>query len=265
MEYFHWSIDPVFLHLGMLSIRWYGLLFVGGLLIGSHILRWIYKREGKDPSSIDDYLVYMIIGVIIGARLVHTLFYEPDYFLSHPIEILYIWKGGLASHGGMIGAIIATYLYAKRYGLDFIWLLSRLAIPAALASSLIRIGNFFNSEIIGIKAEGIPWAIVFEKVDMIPRHPSQLYEAIAYFIIFIILLLVYLQNSPKRSTKLLGGLYIVLVFSIRFILEFWKSRQADYILSSNLNVGQLLSIPFILVGIFWLVYANFLQSRKEKE
>lgn len=256
MNYIHWGVDPIFLKFGPFTIRWYGVLFVGGILIGSKILEWIYKREKKDPSSIDDFLIYMIVCVVIGARLVHTLVYEPDYFLAHPIEILKVWHGGLASHGGMLGALVATYLYSKKYNIEFDWLISRLMVPGALAAVFVRIGNLFNSEILGKPAPEVPWAIVFDRIDQIPRHPVQLYEAFAYLIIFFILLFVYLKSSPQKATKLLGGLFMVLVFGVRFFLEFFKTRQADYILDIPLTVGQLLSIPFILLGIIWLIIAN---------
>jgi len=253
MSYFHWQIEPVLIHLGPLQIRWYGILFVSGLLIGFHIMRWIYKREGKDDKSLDDLLLYLIVGIVVGARLVHTLIYEPDYFLAHPVEILYVWKGGLASHGGLIGALIATYLYCKKYNLDFEWVVSRMTIPGAMFSTFVRIGNFFNSEILGKKAT-ISWAVVFERIDNYPRHPVQLYEAFAYLIIFFIMLLLYLKLSPKNSTKILGGVFLILVFGVRFVLEFFKVRQADYVLFQSLSVGQLLSIPFAIFGVIWLIW-----------
>jgi len=252
MEYFHWGIDPVLLHLGPLQIRWYGVLFVGGLIIGFHIMRWVYKREGKDDSTLDDLLVYLIVGIIVGARLAHTLIYEPDYFLAHPIEILYVWKGGLASHGGLIGALIATYIYCKKYNLNFEWVVSRMTISGALVATFIRIGNFFNSEILGEKTS-VAWGVVFDRVDKFSRHPVQLYEAFSYLIIFFIMLTLYLKLPFEKSTKVLGGLFLILVFGVRFVLEFFKTRQADYVISS-LSVGQLLSIPFIVFGAIWLIW-----------
>jgi len=217
-------------------------------------MKKIFTREGKDASTLDNLLIYSLIGAIVGARLAHCLFYEPDYYLSHPLEILYVWKGGLASHGGMIGVIIATYIYAKQHKLSYLWLLSRMTIPGTLVAASVRFGNFFNSEILGLKSN-LPWAVVFERVNNIPRHPVQLYEAFSYLLIFVILIYIYKKTSPIFSTKLLPGVFLALLFSARFILEYFKTEQADYSLAIPLTVGQMLSIPFIILGILWIVWA----------
>jgi len=183
MEYFVWNANPILLEIGPIQLYWYGLLFVGSFVVGLYILTWIYKREDRDPEVLETLFVYIITGAAIGARLIHCFFYEPSYFLEHPIEILYIWNGGLASHGGVVGVLLAVWLFTRKYNESYFWLLSRIAIPASLSATAIRIGNFMNSEIVGIPTD-VPWAIIFLRIDELPRHPSQLYESIIYLFIF---------------------------------------------------------------------------------
>jgi len=254
MEHFIWNINPVLLELGPLQLRWYGLLFVGSFFIGASILGWIYKREGKDPIVIENLLLYIMAGAVIGSRLVHCFFYEPDFYLSHPLEILYVWKGGLASHGGLLGVLIAMYLFTRRYKESYMWLASRVAIPGALTAAFVRFGNLFNSEILGTPSE-LPWAIIFQRIDMIPRHPVQLYEAFAYLLILIVLLTIYRKVSASFATKILPGTFLILVFTARFFLEYVKTRQASYTTELPFSTGQLLSIPYIIIGIIWIVWA----------
>ena len=261
MEHLVWNIDPVIFKWHFLQLRWYGLFFVGSFIIGLWIMKKIYLREGKDPSTLDNLLIYALVGTIIGARLVHCLFYEPNYYLSHPIEILYVWKGGLASHGGMLGVMVGIYIYARQYKHSYIWLLSRMTIPGTLVAASVRFGNLFNSEILG-KASNLPWAIVFERVDNIPRHPVQLYEAFSYLAIFAILIFIYRKISPIFSTKLLPGVFLILLFGARFLLEYTKTEQAMYQVNMPITVGQALSIPFIILGILWTIWA-FKSTPKE--
>ena len=261
MEYFVWNVDPVLLHLGPLQLYWYGLLFVGSFVVGSWILKQIYIREGKDPEVLESLFIYIIVGAAVGARLVHCLFYDPSYYLSHPLKIFYVWEGGLASHGGVMGVLLATWLFAKKYNESFTWLLSRLAIPAALSGAAIRIGNFMNSEIVGQPTD-VPWAIVFERLDNIPRHPSQLYESVSYLIIFVFLLFVYRNVKPAFATKILPALWFITIFTVRFFLEYVKTKQAAYNVDQVLTTGQWLSVPFILLGVVWLVWA-FVSQKKQ--
>lgn len=249
-----WNIDPVLLHLGPLQLRWYGIFFVGSFLIGLYIMQRIYKREKRDPALLDMLLIYLLVGTVVGARLMHCLAYEPDFYLSHPIEILKVWKGGLASHGGLLGVLVALYLFTKKYHESYLWLMSRIAIPGALVAASIRIGNFFNSEIVGIPSDK-PWAIIFSRIDMLPRHPVQLYESFSYFALFCLLSILYLTMQPKQVTRLFPGLFFLFVFTSRFFLEFVKTKQADYQWDIPLSTGQVLSIPFILVGIIWIIWA----------
>ncbi|MCF6244500.1 MAG: prolipoprotein diacylglyceryl transferase [Sulfurovum sp.] len=254
MEHFTWNINPTLLHLGPLELRWYGLLFVGSFFLGLMILQKIYVREGRDPAVLDNLLIYVMIGAVIGARLMHTLAYQPDYYLSNPLEILYVWKGGLASHGGMLGVLLALFVFAKKYNESYFWLIARITIPGALTAAFVRFGNFFNSEIIGLPSDK-PWAIVFERFDMLPRHPVQLYEAFSYLTLFIILILVYKKVSSSFATKILPGIFLALMFTTRFLLEYTKTRQADYTTSLPFTTGQMLSIPFIILGIVWILWA----------
>lgn len=218
-----------------------------------YLFRYILKLEGKNPDIAEELLLYLAIGIVIGARLAHCLIYEPKFYLSNPIEILYIWKGGLASHGGLIGAIVASYLFAKKNNISLSWLLSRLSVVGGIFAASVRIGNFFNSEILG-KASFTPWAIIFARYDMTPRHPVQLYEAISYLIILAIMWILYKRYGNTKSPWFLTGVFFTLVFSIRFILEYFKLPQADYTLPVSLSVGQLLSIPFIIAGIVMALY-----------
>jgi prolipoprotein diacylglyceryl transferase len=254
MEHLLWNIDPVIFKIGPLQLRWYGLFFVGSFFVGMWLLKWIFRREGKPTELVDNFLLYSLAGAVIGARLVHCLAYEPDIYLSHPLEILKVWKGGLASHGGMLGVIIAIYIFAKQNSFSFSWLLSRMTLPGMIVAASVRIGNFFNSEILGLTSDR-PWAVIFERIDMSPRHPVQLYEAGSYLLIFLILLTIYIKSKPDFATRILPGVFAVLLFGARFVLEYFKTRQADYTTSLPFTMGQMLSVPVIIVGIIWISWA----------
>jgi len=254
MDYFVWSVEPNIFQFGAIQLRWYGVLFVGSFFIGLAILQWVYRREHKDPEVLENFLLYVIAGAVIGARLMHCFAYEPDFYLSHPLEILKIYKGGLASHGGLLGVLIALYIFAKKYKEDYMWLLSRVAMPGALTAAFVRFGNLFNSEILGLPTDK-PWAIIFSRIDMIPRHPVQLYEAFSYLTLFTLLVFVYKKVSPSFATKILPGIFLTFMFIVRFLLEYTKTRQADYTTSLPFTTGQMLSIPFILIGLGWIILA----------
>ncbi|HTX52293.1 MAG TPA: prolipoprotein diacylglyceryl transferase [Candidatus Baltobacteraceae bacterium] len=254
--YFHWNVDPIMVHLGPLAIRWYGLCFAAAFLVGYWIMEWVYRQEGKKTEVLDTLLMYMLVGAVVGARLGHVLFYDPHYYFAHPMDILKIWEGGLASHGGAIGILIAFYIYTRRAGAPrYLWLLDRAVIPTALGGFFIRMGNFFNSEIVGTRTTGW-WGVVFDRVDPFPRHPVQLYEALAYLLIFFVLLVVYAQQRERLGEGMLLGLFFALVFSARFVLEFVKTPQAEYEAGFVLTVGQLLSIPFVIGGVALMLRAR---------
>ncbi|MBN2825506.1 MAG: prolipoprotein diacylglyceryl transferase [Campylobacterales bacterium] len=251
MEYVVWNADPILLSLGSLKIHWYGFLFAMGFIVGIKITEYIFKIENKNKDDIDKGLIYVMIGTVVGARLGHCLFYDPAYYLSNPLEILMIQKGGLASHGGAIGVLLGLYLFTKANNYSYIWLLDRVVIPTALVGAFIRMGNLFNSEIIGDETT-VPWAIVFERVDGLPRHPTQLYEAFSYVIIFAVLFLLYKKYGREFKAGTMFGIYMVLTFGARFMIEFVKTQQENYTLDLPFNTGQLLSIPFIILGLFMI-------------
>ncbi len=254
-----WSVQPEIFELGPFTIRWYGLFFALGFIVGFHIEKWMYKKENIDVLKLDRLLTYLVIGTIIGARLGHCLFYEPGYYLSHPIEIFKIWEGGLASHGGVIGVLIAAYLATRNLQLpSYLWALDRIAVPTALAGSFIRLGNLFNSEIIGHPAQ-VPWAFIFTRVDSLPRHPTQIYESLCYFATFLILLACYKKEKLRQAPGFLTGLLFVLIFTARFIIEFFKENQVPFEASLPLDMGQLLSIPVVLAGLY-LIRRSFKKS-----
>lgn len=252
MEHLIWNIDPILVDFGALKIRWYGLMFASGFVGSFLTMQWIYQREGKNIEELDTLLWYMVIATIVGARLGHTLLYDPAYYLSHPLKILAIWEGGLASHGATLGIILALYLYRRKYGDSYFWLLDRVSIPTALAGALIRIGNFFNSEILGIPTEQ-PWGVVFSRIDPLPRHPVQLYEAACYLLIYAISLTIYKKHADKPG--FVFGCFISMLFSVRFFLEYFKTEQAMYDTGVMFTTGQLLSVPFVLAGVGCIVWS----------
>ncbi len=249
----HWDPSPEIFTLGPLAPRWYGLLFALGFVAGYHVFKRIAFREKVSLAHVDRILLYLGIGTILGARLGHVFFYEPEHYFSDPVRILKIWEGGLASHGAMIGVILSLYYYSKKFPeLGFMWLLDRLSISAAIAGAFIRLGNLFNSEIVGEPTK-VPWAFVFERVDAIPRHPAQLYECLAYIGIFGILHRFYWKRHLEKKPGTIFGSYLTLVFSARFLIEFIKENQVEFEASLPLNMGQLLSVPAILIGV-WLIF-----------
>ena len=247
--------------MGVLRIRWYGIFFATSIFLAYVILRKIVRDEGESPAKLEMLFFYVIIGTILGARLGHCFFYTPSYYLSHPLEILKIWEGGLASHGGAVGILIALLIFAKRNpDYPFLWLLDKITLIAGLNGFFIRIGNLFNSEIIGTPTT-LPWAFIFIRIDDIPRHPVQLYESLAYGAVFLILLTVY-RRYKDIGPGLIAGLFFMLVFTVRFLLEFLKIRQAEYSANLPLSTGQLLSIPFCVVGVILIIYSYKHKKRK---
>lgn len=252
-----WAPSPEIFSVGPLSLRWYSLGWLLAFGIGYALVRWMYRREGKPLGDLDTILVYMMVGAVVGARLGHCLFYRPDYYLAHPLEIIAFWKGfrGLASHGGALGILLALYLFArKRPNQPYLWLLDRVAAPTALGGMFIRLGNFMNSEILGLPAD-VPWAVVFRRVDDLPRHPAQLYEAFSYGVVFLVLLALYRRKGSSLPRGLLTGLFFALVFSARFLIEFVKERHVPFEAALPLSLGQILSLPMILGGVFLILWS----------
>jgi len=250
-----WNVDPEIFRIGNFAVRWYGLLFASGFVIGYYILRKVFKNEGLGDATLDRLTVYVAIGTIIGARLGHCLFYEPAYYLANPIEILKVWHGGLASHGAAIGIPLAIWLFVRKEKKPFIWAIDRVVIVVALAGVLIRLGNLMNSEIYGVETT-LPWGFVFlRNGENAPKHPTQIYEALAYLLTFVILLRVYWKNMGKQKPGLLFGLFLILVFGFRFLVEYVKEDQVAFEAGMKLNMGQLLSIPLVIAGIALLFWA----------
>ena len=258
----NWSVNPEIFNLGPLSIRWYGLLFISGFILGWYIFKWFFQREDIPVTLLDPLLYTLLIGTIVGARLGHCLFYQPDYYLGSWqgfTEIFMPWKGGLASHGGTIALIFAMLWFARRYGrkhdFDFIWILDHLAIAVCFAATFIRLGNLFNSEIYG-DVTNLPWGFVFElRGETLPKHPTQLYEALSYFLLGIALILTYKFKADKVYRGFFIGTFFIGCFGMRFLIEFIKEPQVMFEQNMALNMGQLLSIPFVLMGIGLLVYS----------
>lgn len=257
----YWNPNPIAFSLGPLSVHWYGILFASGFLIAYLIGKAICAKKGLPVDKLDELLFYVFIGTIIGARLAHVCFYDPSYYFSHPIEILYVWKGGLASHGGTVGALLGYYLFIrKNKEFDPVWMLDNMSCVVALVAGFIRLGNFMNSEITGKPTDGT-WGIVFERINPAePLHPVMLYESACYFLIMI-LLAAFMKLGLGKKRWLLFGFFITSVFGSRAFLEVFKASQADY--ESDLNawiqsmiplpfdvtVGMILSFPFVAVGI----------------
>jgi phosphatidylglycerol:prolipoprotein diacylglycerol transferase len=244
-----WNIDPTLWDLGPLAIRWYGVWFAIGVLLASQLGRRMLEPDGVTRQQVDRLVGYIIVGTVVGARLGHCLLYEPGFYLAHPLQILFVWRGGLASHGGVVGILIATWLFARRTRWRYLWLADRIAVVAPIAAACIRVGNFFNSEIIGHPTT-VPWAITFLRVDGQPRHPAQLYEAAFYLMTQFMVLALY-RRTPiaKRPGALLGTILIV-IFAFRFLVEFVKEPQTPFEARLWLDMGQLLSIPAIAAGAF---------------
>ena len=258
----HWNVDPVIFHIGRLGIRWNSLLFISGFILGWYIFKWFFKREGVSERLLDPLLYTLLIATIVGARLGHCLFYQPDYYFGSWkgfFEIFMPWKGGLASHGGAIALILAMVWFARRYGrkegFDYLWIMDHLCIAVAFAGCFIRLGNLFNSEIYG-DVTSLPWGFIFERNgETEPKHPTQLYEAGSYLILGLILIGLYWKKLDRIPRGFFFGAFLIGCFGMRFLIEFIKEPQVGFEEGMALNMGQLLSIPFILAGIAILVYA----------
>lgn len=261
--YILWNPDLEIFRIGNFAIRWYSTCWLIGLALAYFIVKWLYKDQKVKDAYFDPLFMYCFLGILIGARLGHCLFYQPEYFLSswtHVIEMFLpihqmadgSWKftgyEGLASHGGTIGLMVALYLYYRKTGMNLWHVLDDIAIATPITACFIRLGNLMNSEIIGTPTN-VPWAFIFERVDMMPRHPGQLYEAIAYFFFFFVMLHFYKRTSKKVGTGFYFGLCLTLIFTFRFFIEYTKDIQVDFESGMIFNMGQLLSIPFIILGI----------------
>lgn len=275
----HWDVAPHIFKAYIevfdfnLEVRWYGVFFASAFLIGQLIMMRIFRAEGRGEKDADSLTMYMVLSTVIGARLGHCLFYDPEYYLSDPIRILKIYEGGLASHGGAIGILIGLWLFSQRKKYSYLWVLDRIAIVAALGGFFIRFGNLMNSEIVGLPTD-LPWAFVFEgsmslaPADrLIPRHPAQLYESLSCLVLFIFLYFTYWNWKDKLPKGRFFSIFMVYIFGLRFFYEFLKQNQVDFEsglqASLGLNMGQILSIPLVMIGVYFLM-KSFEEGKSEK-
>ncbi len=259
LNFINWNVAPEIFSFGGFEIRWYGLLFASAFMFSYYIIQNIFKREGISEEVLDKLTIYVGLGTILGARLGHVLFYQPDYYLQHPLEVLQIWKGGLASHGAALGILIALWFFSRVAKRSYLWILDRIVIVVALSGALIRLGNLINSEIYGGQTT-LPWGVKFIQnypqgtpLDLIPaNHPTQIYESISLFLVFALLAFLYYKKDAGKKPGLLFSLFLIPVFVFRFLIEFIKNTQVGFEEEMVINMGQILSIPFVLVGIFIL-------------
>lgn len=261
LDFITWAVRPEIIT-SPVTVRWYGLFFAIGFIVGYKIVEKIFKHEGAPESWLGILLLWVVGGTIIGARLGHVFFYEWDIYSQNPISILYVWQGGLASHGGTIGIILAVILFSiittKR---NPIWTFDRLVIPIALVGGLIRLGNLMNSEIYGHETT-LPWGFKFvnsrewhELYNGVACHPTQIYEALCYFALFGLLMWMYWKKNAEERPGLIFGVFFLGIFIPRFLIEFIKNNQVAFESDMTLNMGQWLSVPFILAGLFLVVWA----------
>lgn len=263
-----WNPDIIAFHLGPFAMRWYSLLWLIGLVGAYMMVAYLYKRESISDKLFEPLFLYCFLGILIGARLGHCLFYEPSYYLSgwrQMVEMVlpiryaadgwhFVGYEGLASHGGTLGLMIALWLYVRKTGVSIWRVLDMIAIATPITACCIRLGNLMNSEIIG-RPTDVPWAFVFERVDFLPRHPGQLYEAIAYACFFFVIWWCYKRAYRPVGSGFFFGLCLALIFTFRFFIEYTKDVQVDFEQGMLLNMGQLLSIPFVIIGIVCIVRA----------
>lgn len=269
-----WDVSPVIFELGDFQLRYYGILFVLGYIISYYILKRVFKNEDVPIKELDSLTMYVIIGGLLGARLGHCLFYDWSYFSKHLLEILlpvsfspnfhFIGYQGLASHGGVIGIIVAVFIFKfKSTKKSFFWLIDRIAIPTGFAGALIRMGNLMNSEIYGHQTD-LPWGFVFaQNGDSFASHPTQLYEALCYIITSVVLMCLYKNIKFRNAKGFLVGVFFIMVFTARFFIEFVKENQVAFEDSMKLNMGQILSIPLIVLGLILVIFS--LKTNKDKE
>lgn len=263
----HWNVDPVMFNIGSFGLRYYSLGFLVAFVLGYYIVSWMFRQEKVRADYLDSLVVYMFLATLAGARLGHCLFYEPDYFLTsaHWTEIVWPFHNGhftgfqgLASHGAAVGILLAMWLYWRKYGMNLWWILDRMVIVIALGGAFIRLGNLFNSEIYG-HATNLPWGFIFDRNhETVPKHPTQIYESLSYFIIFGACLWAYCRKKGALRSGSIFGWWLVALFGLRFLVEFVKNDQVDFEAAMALNMGQLLSLPFIVAGlvIAWMAHNN---------
>ena len=260
LDFVTWDASPIIFSVGPLALRWYGLAFAIGFIIGYNIVAKMFKHEGAPEKWLGILLTYVVVATIIGSRLGHVFFYQWDYYSQHPGEIFKIWEGGLASHGGVIGNFIAVWLFSIFVTKKSVsWTVDRLVVPVAMVAGLIRLGNLMNSEIYGGVTD-LPWGFIFVRDGQtLPMHPTQIYEALCYFALFGVLMWMYWKKNAQERPWLISGVFFIGVFVSRFLIEYVKNvqvgKEIEMIATYGINMGQLLSIPFIIMGVVMVVYA----------
>lgn len=248
-----WDVSPFIFQGSGLSIRYYSILFVLGFIIGYFLLQSFFKDAGKSSQEVDLLVVLTFFLVIIGGRLGHVLFYDPAYYFSNPEKILKIHEGGLASHGAIFLTLLVLPIYCRVRKLNFLWLIDRMVIPVSLGAALVRLGNLMNSEIYGTETS-LPWGFIFIRTgETLPKHPTQIYEALAYIAVFVYLIILYRKYRRQLPNGLITGWFLLLLWSARFTIEFLKEPQSIFDISLPLNMGQILSIPLILAGAYMIL------------
>ena len=245
-----WDVNPALFHLGSFEVRYYGVLWAVALGISAYIFHHIMIREGLSEKTFDSVFWFGVISTVLGSRLGHCLFYDPGYYLTHPVEILDIRQGGMASHGAAVGLLIGLWLFSRKNKLPYIWSLDRISIVVAISGVAVRLGNLMNSEIYGT-VTSLPWGFIFVRDgETLPKHPTQIYEALCYLVLFVILLWMYYKKDlARRRPGVMFGFFLIILFGTRFLIEFIKNPQVDFEQHMVLNMGQLLSIPFIMAGV----------------
>jgi prolipoprotein diacylglyceryl transferase len=256
LSFIHWNVSPEIFSMGPIHVRWYGLMFALGFLFGYHHVEKMFKHENEDLKWLESLFIYLIVATVVGARLGHVFFYGWEYYSQHPIEILYVWQGGLASHGGVLGIIVAMILWSVKISKrNLLWVLDRIVVPSVLVGALIRFGNLMNSEIYG-NPTTLPWGFIFERNhETVAKHPTQIYESLSYLFTFGVLWFMYWKTKAKDYLGLLTGVFFVFVFGTRFCIEFIKEVQESFEKGMSLDMGQWLSIPFILAGTILIILA----------
>lgn len=272
LSYITWTVDPVLLHLGPLEIRWYGLLWALGFIIGYNIEAKIYEREGMTEEQMEKLFFFMLFGTIIGARIGHCFFYDPWYYSAHLSEVLQVWKGGLSSHGGACGILLSLWIFSKYIAKkSFIWVMDRIVVPVAVCGACIRLGNLMNHEIYG-HATDVPWAFEFirnihqwqrgaDPIFSAPSHPTQIYEVLYCLVTFAVIFFLYWRTNARKFEGFIFGVFLEGIFLTRFLLEFIKNSQESFEEDMIINMGQILSLPLVIWGIY-LLFRSISEMRK---
>lgn len=270
-----WNVDPEIVTLGPVVLRWYGIMWAIGFLVGYSIEEKVYNRERMPEENMEKLFLYMLIGTVIGARLGHCFFYDWEYYSRHLTEVLCVWKGGLSSHGGACGILLALYIFSRKVAhKSYMWVMDRIVLAVAICGACIRFGNLMNQEIYGHPSD-VPWAFQFitnihawqngaDPIYSLPSHPTQIYEMLYCLITFAVVMFLYWKTNARKFEGFIFGVFLIGIFLTRFLLEFIKNNQESFEDAMVLNMGQLLSVPLILWGIYLLV-KSFSAIRKSED